>query len=341
MDGKCYIGQTIRKNPKDRWDQHRYSVNRPKENGVLKRAMKLHGVEKFSFEVLYEVPNEDLDAREIHEIAERDTIAPKGYNLQKGGKMTSAHPSTRERLSQALRGKGVGRKHSEESKRKMSESSKGPKSYLFGVKLTDEQREKRRLESTTAKKVNQYTLDEKFIKTWLSVSQVKTELGVKDVSNTCNGVFNAQGGFKWTWYTGTEEYVKPVKVPRTDEMRRRASEYNAKNRDRINARRREIRKPGPPTPKEKQAEYTRRWKEKNREAINARRRERYKNKPRKPLTEEQKAKKREAYHRTKALKNNLESEIKDVQGSPDRAHVPDVDGAREEEGGAAPEETGA
>ena len=120
--GKCYVGQTRRKKAEDRWNQHRWSITRPKENGVLKRAMKLHGLEKFSFEVICEIPNEDLDAREIHEIAERDTIAPKGYNLQKGGKLTSAHPSTRERLSQANKGKRTGYKHTEESKRKMSEA---------------------------------------------------------------------------------------------------------------------------------------------------------------------------------------------------------------------------
>jgi group I intron endonuclease len=209
--GKCYVGQTRRKKAEDRWNQHRWSITRPKENGVLKRAMKLHGLEKFSFEVICEIPNEDLDAREIHEIADRDTIAPKGYNLQKGGKLTSAHPSTRERLSQALKGKGVGRKHTEESKRKMSEASKGPKSYLFGVKLTDEQKMQKMLDSTLAKKVNQYTLDGKFIKTWMSVSQVHRELKIKEVSKTCSGVFNTQGGFKWTWCAGSEEYVKPVK----------------------------------------------------------------------------------------------------------------------------------
>lgn len=309
--GKCYVGQTRRKKAEDRWNQHRWSITRPKENGVLKRAMKLHGVEKFSFEVICEIPNEDLDAREIHEIAERDTIAPKGYNLQKGGKLTSAHPSTRERLSQANKGKRTGYKHTEESKRKMSEANKGPKNYLFGVKLTDEQREKRRLESTTAKKVNQYTLDEKFIKTWRSVSQVKTELGVKDVSNTCNGVFNTQGGFKWTWFTGSEDYVKPEKTSVPDKKKQTDAEYRAKNRDRINARRREIRKPKPPTPKEKQAEYTKRWMDKNRDEINARRRERRRAAPKKPLTEEQKAKKREDYHRKKALKNILVSDNKE------------------------------
>jgi len=90
--------------------------------------------------------------------------------------------------------------------------------------------------------VNQYTLDGKFIKTWTSMTQVYRELKIKDVSNTCNGVFNTQGGFKWTWYTGSEEYVKPLKVERDAEKRRKDAEYRAKNRDRINAQRRARRK---------------------------------------------------------------------------------------------------
>jgi len=231
-DGKCYVGQT-RRTVEVRWNQHKLSVNLKKEIGVLQRALRLHGIEKFSFEIICEVPNEDLDAREIQEIAERNTIVPNGYNLQKGGKMKTPHPTTRAKISQTRKGR-TGMKHTEETKKKMSESHKGEKSYLFGKVYTDEEKEQMMLNSRSAKKVNQYTLDEKFIKTWASVTQIRRELNNASVSLVCNGVLKTSGGFKWTWNTGSEEYVKPQVVQEQLENRKiRASEYRAKNAEYI------------------------------------------------------------------------------------------------------------
>ena len=212
-DGKCYIGQTIR-NVEVRWNQHKNSVNLKKDIGVLQRALKLHGVEKFSFEIICEVPNEDLDSREIQEIAERDTLVPNGYNLQKGGREKTMHETT---------------------KQKLSEANKGEKSYLFGKVYTDEEKEQMMNASRFAKKVNQYTLDEKFVKTWMSVTQVRRELG-KSVTDVCNGVRKTCGGFKWTWYTGSEEYVKPHVVQEIMEKKKlKDAQYREKNKEYIKA----------------------------------------------------------------------------------------------------------
>lgn len=233
-DGKCYIGQT-RRSVKTRWDQHKNSVNLQKDIGVLQRALRCHGVEKFSFEIVCEVPNEDLDSREIQEIAERDTIVPNGYNLQKGGRDHEMHETTKQKLSEALKGKGMGRVLTEETKKKISEANKGDKCYLFGKVYTDEEKEQMMNASRQAKKVNQYTLDEKFVKTWTSVSQVRRELG-KSVTEVCNGIMKTCGGFKWTWYTGSEDYVKPQVVQEQLEKRRiRDAQYRENNKEYIKA----------------------------------------------------------------------------------------------------------
>jgi group I intron endonuclease len=213
LNGKCYVGQT-RRNVEARWKQHKWSVNLTSDIGVLQRALRCHGVEKFSFEIICEVPNEDLDSREIQEIAERDTLVPNGYNLQKGGGNSDMHETT---------------------KKKIGEANKGEKSYLFGKVYTNEEKEQMMLNSPLAKKVNQYTLDEKFIKTWTSVSQVRRELG-KSVTEVCNGVRKTCGGFKWTWYTGSEEYEKPQVVQEQLEKRRiRDAQYREKNKEYIKA----------------------------------------------------------------------------------------------------------
>ena len=214
LNGKCYIGQT-RRNVEARWKQHKWSVNLASDIGVLQRALRCHGVEKFSFEIICEVPNEDLDSREIQEIAERDTLVPNGYNLQKGGGNSDMHETT---------------------KKKIGEANKGEKSYLLGKVYTDEEKEQMMLNSPLAKKVNQYTLDEKFIKTWTSVTQIRRELNNGSVTRVCNGTLKTSGGFKWTWYTGSEEYVKPQVVQEQLEKRRiRDAQYREKNKEYIKA----------------------------------------------------------------------------------------------------------
>jgi len=234
-DGKCYIGQT-RRNVEVRWNQHKCSVNLKKDIGVLQRALKLHGIEKFSFEIICEVPNEDLDAREIQEIAERNTLVPNGYNLQVGGMLKSPHPTTRVKIGLAHKGKRTGQKHSEETKKKIAESHKGEKSYLFGKVYTDEEKEQMMNASRFAKKVNQYTLDEKFVKTWTSVSQIKRELKIMSATEVCNGIMKTCGGFKWTWYTGSEDYEKPLVVQEIMEKKKlRDAQYRENNKEYIKA----------------------------------------------------------------------------------------------------------
>lgn len=56
-------------------------------------------------------------------------------------------------------------------------------------------------ESPSAKKVNQYTLDGQFIRSWESIVDAERELGVchQHISKVCRGIRNQTGGFKWTY----------------------------------------------------------------------------------------------------------------------------------------------
>jgi group I intron endonuclease len=138
INGKQYVGQTI--NIEDRYKQHRKDAkNKDKRpNSIFYKAIRKYGFDSFDFKVL----ETDIDISKIHErekfwIKELNTMKPNGYNLTEGGEGT------------------FGYRHTEESKKRMSEMRKGvpgkPKSedvkkYLSelykGRKLSEEQKKK-------------------------------------------------------------------------------------------------------------------------------------------------------------------------------------------------------
>ena len=101
VNGKVYIGQS--KDVEKRLYEHRICST----NVHLRRAIKQYGVDNFSFELLEELSIEHLNERERFWIASLKATDPNfGYNLSSGGE------------------RDAGWCHSEESKRKMSESAK-------------------------------------------------------------------------------------------------------------------------------------------------------------------------------------------------------------------------
>lgn len=52
-----------------------------------------------------------------------------------------------------------------------------------------------------SKKVNQYTLENKYIKTWESASEIKRQLGisVSSISQCCGGINKSAGGYIWRY----------------------------------------------------------------------------------------------------------------------------------------------
>lgn len=135
MNGKSYIGQTIRK-PERRMYEHFYVSEK---SPYLKNAIAKYGKENFVFEILHEVFDFMLDDLEIQEIAKHNTLAPNGYNLESGGNAKKqVSELTRQKLSKANKG----RKMSLEARRKMSESTKGQKAWNKGKKHTLETRKK-------------------------------------------------------------------------------------------------------------------------------------------------------------------------------------------------------
>ena len=85
INGKCYIGQST--NIHKRWNNHRSAYqnqNAHEYNYYLYRAMRKYGIENFTFEVIEECKQSELNKRETYWIDYYDSYK-NGYNLTNGG----------------------------------------------------------------------------------------------------------------------------------------------------------------------------------------------------------------------------------------------------------------
>ena len=153
QDGKVYIGQSI--DIYSRWKCHKCELRKNKHrNTHLQRAWNLYGSASFLFEIIKECPEDQLDYYERKYINEYNALDMKhGYNYDSGG--------------------NVNKHHSEETKRKISESNKGRR-YNSGFKRTEEQR---RRQSEYMKKHPRQISDETREKMRRSARGNKNKLG--------------------------------------------------------------------------------------------------------------------------------------------------------------------
>lgn len=157
---KCYIGITSNE-PKRRWG----AGSGYNSNKYFKRAIDKYGWKNFYHVVLHsELVKQDAQQLEIFYIKLFDSKSPNGYNLSSGGEGASGYRhslETREKMSKAQMGNkhNLGKKLSEETKRKigdanrgkvsimsdktrekMSKARKGEGSWAYGKKFTEEHR---------------------------------------------------------------------------------------------------------------------------------------------------------------------------------------------------------
>lgn len=166
---KKYIGQSI--DIKKRWAYHK-SMYKYLTHSQIYASMRKHGIENFSFEIIEECPQEQLNEREIYWIEYYDTYK-NGYNSTLGG-------------------------------------------Y-----------------NTPLKAVNQYTLDGKFIATYISIRQAAGLLNLSEtnLSSCCAGKQKSYGGYLWTFID------EPAPLPYVDKRvghitssnKRIVQQYNKNN----------------------------------------------------------------------------------------------------------------
>ena len=129
VNGKMYIGQSVY--IEKRWRDHKECLrgNQNKPNKHLQSAWNKYGEDNFEFTIICECDESQLDTMEIDYIAKLNTYDPDfGYNKTYGGGGSRATEETKEKMSEAQKGKNnpmYGKHHSEEAKRKLSEAHKG------------------------------------------------------------------------------------------------------------------------------------------------------------------------------------------------------------------------
>lgn len=132
INGKLYIGQTTRT------IERRFRDHCTSSKSAISLAISKYGKENFNIEVIYEASSlEELNIKEIEFIKQFNSISPNGYNLREGGDNSSFGEETRKRMSESAKRKP---KMTEDTKRKISESRKGEKHYLYKKKLSVKQR---------------------------------------------------------------------------------------------------------------------------------------------------------------------------------------------------------
>jgi group I intron endonuclease len=121
--GKKYIGQTD--NEKRRNYEHRYQAKTDKKFGYnckFYNAVRKYGWDSFVYGVIEEFDISLLEEKEIFFIEKYDTYR-NGYNTTFGGKTTRGYKCSDE-TKEKLRRKALGRKHTDETKKLISKSSK-------------------------------------------------------------------------------------------------------------------------------------------------------------------------------------------------------------------------
>lgn len=158
INNKIYIGQTCRSFD-ERKKEYTKEYNRINPNSkkcrLIIRAIHKYGIENFKFEILHDniKTKEELNKLERKYIKlYNSTIDKNGYNIELGGN-------------------GIG-KHSEQTKKKISEAQLGEKNHMFGKIGKDNSTSKAIIDITTGK-------------IYASASDIMRELKVSDVSKIC------------------------------------------------------------------------------------------------------------------------------------------------------------
>lgn len=213
-NGKVYVGITSRK-VEDRWlNGHGYHHNQYFEN-----AIKKYGWRNIKHEILFkDLPKEEAEKIERGLIKVlKSNQREYGYNICQGGDVgrlgVKHSKEAKERISRA----GIGRKKTEEQRKRQSERQKG-KAPVWCLPYThSEEAERKRREtirrtgvlvgrhkgskSPKAKRIRMLDLDGNYIRSFGAFTEAQEEMKIaySSIVKVCRGQRKSAGGYKWQY----------------------------------------------------------------------------------------------------------------------------------------------
>lgn len=204
---KGYVGIT-RRGLETRWDEHVENAKLGRGEMPFYSAIRKHTPDAFEVSVLEECSEDVLGDREKHWIAKLGTFigTGKGYNATLGGDggiLGHRHSEeTRRKMSESRRGKKMPPR-TEEHKQKLAEARKGkgtgPRPHARGWRHSDKARAK--IGSAHHVKVEQLDLKGSVIATYDSMVEAEAATGVgrKGISRCCRFPHRTACGFRWRY----------------------------------------------------------------------------------------------------------------------------------------------
>ena len=221
INGKQYVGQTLREDIYTRWKQH---FNKKAIGRCLRSAYFKHGIENFKFQIICICFDDYCNKFEKEYIQKFNTISPNGYNLSEGGGNRCTHPDTKILISEKLKGRKLSKEHCEKIKQRMS----GDKNHNYGKHMTEqtkellsqkaiqrgnmnliltvEQKERRNKGlifgvEKNKKKVGKYDKNNNLLEEFSSITEASKNSKIRHatISNICNNIkyYKTAGGYIW------------------------------------------------------------------------------------------------------------------------------------------------
>ena len=258
--GKVYIGITCQ-SPEKRW-ANGYGYNQVGQEYFWNAICK-YGWENFEHEILYDnLTYDDAIQYEIDLIALYKSNYKRygcdyGYNATDGGegRRTLLSQETKNKISQSRIGRFTGednpnygnhklagennpfygKKHSEETKRKLSESSSGRPSPMKGKTMSEESKQKLRdVNKERSKPVLQFNLDGELINEYSGVhnASILTGYNASNISSACNGKIHVYKNSIWMFksdYTPGQKVEPTKRKQRVNKKHKAVSQYTTDN----------------------------------------------------------------------------------------------------------------
>lgn len=217
INGKVYIGQTCKK-PEYRWNEGKGYVGCT----YFYNAIQKYGWDNFEHEILYSnLTLEEANEIETKLIAEYNSTDPnKGYNLTTGGKNGKHSETTKKKLSEIQ----TGEHRSEETRRRISEARKGMEfSANHRENLSKSHKGKRHSKETRQKmsevhrkrvisededksqKIPVLCVETNIV--YYSINEAERQTGIfhGSIIYCCKGKRKTAGGYHWQYYK--KEYI--------------------------------------------------------------------------------------------------------------------------------------